>query len=67
MSFFKRIFGRLFGGKKKSTAKAQGGECWYNNAHEMPKDKWVEMPEGGAFSSPDSYFYSTAQQAAKQQ
>lgn len=47
MSFFKRIFGRLFGGKKKSTAKAQGGECWYNNAHERKVSRWQTPTASG--------------------
>ena len=52
---------------KKDKKEEKKEECWYNNAHEMPHDKWVEPPEGGALASPNSYFYSTAQQAAKHQ
>ena len=60
-----KVIEKILGKKDKKEEKKE--ECWYNNAHELPKDKWVETPEGGAFSSPNSYFYSTAQQAAKQQ
>lgn len=42
-------------------------ECWYNNFHETKKETWIEPEEGMAFSSPNQMYYTTAQQAAKQQ
>ena len=34
MNVFKRIYRKIFGGKRDKKAKAKEQECWYNNAHE---------------------------------
>ena len=59
MGIFKKLFKRK---EKKKTA-----ECWYNNAHELPADKWVVPEEGAIGPSPNSGLYSTAMQAARNQ
>ncbi len=58
------IFKKLFKRKKKEEKKQ--AECWYNNAHEQPQDKWVEPVEGGP-CSPNSGLYADAQSLAKNQ
>lgn len=59
------IFKKLFKRKKKEEKKQ--AECWYNNAHEQPMDKWDLPTDPGSLSSPNSGLYSTAMQAAKNQ
>ncbi len=61
-----RILKKCYKKSKEEDKKQQ--ECWYNNYHEQEKSKWVEPEiEGGALSSPNQMYYSTAQQAAKNQ
>ena len=61
MSIFKKLFKR----KEKEEKKA---ECWYNNAHELPAEKWVPWEESGAGPKNDNLmWYSSAMQAAKYQ
>ena len=64
MNIFKKIFSK----RKKETEEKPQEECWYNNAHELSKSKWV-VPEAdeGALAGENSYLYATAQQAAKHQ
>ncbi len=58
-----RVLKKIF--RKKKKEKKQ--ECWYNNYHERTSTEWAPADECGAVGSPNSYFYSTAQQAAKHQ
>ena len=59
------IFKKLFKRKKKEEKKQ--AECWYNNAHELPADKWVAPEENGVGPKNDNtMWYSTAQHAHKQ-
>lgn len=58
-----RIFKKLFKRKEKKEKKA---ECWYNNAHELPAEKWVPTEEGGGPKNDNTMWYSTAQHAHKQ-
>ncbi len=60
MNVFKKLFHKL---KKKKKAE---NECWYNNAHEQKKSRWVPPIEGGvAGGSPNQFDYTTTNQIAK--
>ena len=61
MGILKKIFKR----KKKEEKKTV--ECWYNNAHEVPLQKWIAPEEGAIGPSPNSGLYSTAMQVARNQ
>lgn len=62
MKFFQKLFGR----KKKEEKKQQ--ECWYNNAHEQKRPRWVEpQVEGGALASPNGVYYAESQKAESAQ
>lgn len=58
------IFKKLFKRKKKEEKKQS--ECWYNNAHELPADKWVVPENGVGPKNNNTMWYSTAQHAHKQ-
>ena len=58
------LFRKLFKKSKKEEAPKQ--ECWYNNAHEQPMDKWVAPEEGSGPKNDNTMWYSTAQHAHKQ-
>ena len=62
MCILKKLFRKFKREEKKEP------ECWYNNFHEQKKSRWnVPVPDEGALSSDNSFYYSTAQQAAKHQ
>ena len=58
MSIFKKLF-------KRKEKKEKQAECWYNNAHELPAEKWVPAEESGP-KNDNTMWYSTAQHAHKQ-
>ena len=45
-TFFKRLFGRLFGRKKKKAAAEDG--AWFNNAHTKKRGLWSMPTDPGA-------------------
>ena len=59
------ILKNLVGKRKEKEEKEP--ECWYNNFHEQKQEHWVEPMEGAAFGSPNQMYYTTAQQATKNQ
>ncbi len=61
MGIFKKLF------KRKEKEEKKQAECWYNNAHEQPMDKWVLPEDPGALSSPNFGLYADAQRVAKNQ
>lgn len=61
-----KLFQKLFKRNKKQEEKQQ--ECWYNNAHEQKRPRWLPPDaEGGALSSPNSVYYTESQRAENAQ
>ncbi len=61
MKFFQKLF------KRSKKEKKQENECWYNNAHEQKKPRWVAPMEGGAMASPNGVYYTESQKAENAQ
>ena len=60
MNIFKKIF------CKRKKEEEQKPECWYNDVPSQEKGIFLE-PSDAMIGSPNSYTYTTAQQAAKHQ